>query len=267
SYAFEWRGEFAERVFLSASVREDDNEVFGAFTTWRAASSVWLYRSGSVGIRPHASVGTGVKVPTMFEQFGIIPGFFTPNPSLRPETSFGWDGGVELSGFHGRAILDVTYFNQTLEDRIETVFAPVWTAVNRPGDSHREGVEVAARFRPFDAFMLGLSYTYLDATYPDGAREIRRAPHSGRVDAGYLFDGGRGSISVAAIYNGRMDDAAFRLPFFTTERVALSDYWLVTAGASYKLQPGLEIYGRVENLLDQRYQEVYGFNTPGIAAY
>jgi vitamin B12 transporter len=186
---------------------------------------------------------------------------------LRPETSSGWDAGIELSGLAGRAILDVTYFNQVLEDRIDTVFAPVWTAVNRPGESHREGVEVAARFRPLDAFTIGLSYTYLEATSPDGAREIRRPPHSGRIDFGYLFDGGRGSVNLAAIYNGRMDDTALRLPFFSPERVTLADYWLLTAAASYKLQPGIEIYGRVENLLDQSYQEVYGFNTPGIAAY
>ena len=31
-------------------------------------------------MRPHASVGTAVKLPTMFEQFGTSP-FFVPNPA------------------------------------------------------------------------------------------------------------------------------------------------------------------------------------------
>ena len=53
----------------------------------------------------------------------------------------------------------------------------------------------------------------------------------------------------------------------TNERVLLKDYWLVSATASYKLTPSLEIYGRAENVLDQRYQEVYGFNTAGAAVY
>jgi vitamin B12 transporter len=29
----------------------------------------------------------------------------------------------------------------------------------------------------------------------------------------------------------------------------------------------VELYGRVENLANDRYQEVYGFQTPGRAAY
>ena len=42
---------------------------------------------------------------------------------------------------------------------------------------------------------------------------------------------------------------------------------MVQVAASYKLQPNIEIYGRVENALNARYQEVYGYNTPGVAAY
>jgi vitamin B12 transporter len=49
--------------------------------------------------------------------------------------------------------------------------------------------------------------------------------------------------------------------------VSLDDYWLITAAASYRLQPGVEVYGRVENVLDQKYQEVFGYNTAGVAAY
>ena len=55
--------------------------------------------------------------------------------------------------------------------------------------------------------------------------------------------------------------------FFPTQRVALDPYWLVNAAASYKLQPGVEVFARVENLLDQHYQEVFGFDAAPIAAY
>jgi vitamin B12 transporter len=49
--------------------------------------------------------------------------------------------------------------------------------------------------------------------------------------------------------------------------VTLDDYWLVNAAVSYKLQKGVEVFGRVENALDSQYQEVYGFATPGITAF
>jgi vitamin B12 transporter len=55
---------------------------------------------------------------------------------------------------------------------------------------------------------------------------------------------------------------------FANLRTTLDDYWLLRATASYKLQPGMEVFGRVENLLDQHYQEVFGYNaTPGVAAF
>jgi vitamin B12 transporter len=49
--------------------------------------------------------------------------------------------------------------------------------------------------------------------------------------------------------------------------VNLDPYWLISATASYKLQPGVEIFGRVENLLDQHYQESFGFEASPITAF
>jgi vitamin B12 transporter len=51
------------------------------------------------------------------------------------------------------------------------------------------------------------------------------------------------------------------------QTVLLDEYWLVNAAISYKLQPGVEVFGRVENLLDQRYQEVFGFQSAPIMAF
>jgi vitamin B12 transporter len=110
---------------------------------------------------------------------------------------------------------------------------------------------------------LGASYTYL--TDPSGVEEIRRPPHSGRADVTYLFDWARGTLNVAAIYNGNMTDTNFGS--FPATTVTLGEYLLLNASVSYRLQPNLEIYGRVENALNENYQEISGFNTPGIAAY
>ena len=77
----------------------------------------------------------------------------------------------------------------------------------------------------------------------------------------------RGTATLAAAYNGRAPDIAFPSNFDPAERVTLRDYWLVTAAASFKLQPNVEIFGRLENLLNQKYQEVYGYNTAPAAAY
>jgi vitamin B12 transporter len=268
SYAAEWRGEFANRVFLTAGVRHDDNDTFEDFTTWRAALS---YKEPGSAWRQHASVGTAVKVPTMFEQFGSIPLFFTPNPDLAPEVSRGWDAGIEYTFARGRALLDVTYFYAELENKIDG-FAPgpmgTFTAVNLPGTSTRQGIEIAGRFKLLANVGLGLSYTYLDARDPDGSREQRRPPHMARADIDYSFAGGRGTVRLSTVYNGEIiDRAPYEIGTFINRAQTVGDYWVVNAAASYKLQPGVELFARVENLFDQRYQEVYGYQAAPMTAF
>ena len=278
--AGEWRGEFFERLYLSAGLRHDDNDTFENFTTWRTTVSVPI---PEIGLRPHASVGTGVKAPTLIEQFGSTANFVS-NPGLKPEESFGWDAGVELTLLGGRAVLDVTYFAADLTNKIRTEFVSMADPnriidcnpgdefcafpINLDGKAERKGVEVAGRFQILPDLSLGLAYTYLDAVELGGEREIRRPPHSARADVALRFNNDKGLLQIAAVYNGEAEDEVFGAPFFfPVERLTLDDYWLVSAAASYKLNPGLEIYGRVENLFDADYEEIFGYETAGIAAY
>ncbi len=273
SIAGEIRGEYFDALTLTGNVRHDKNDGFEDATTWRAAGSL---RPEGSPLRLHASVGTGIKYPSFSEQFGVFTGFVA-NPNLTPETSLGWDAGVEATFFGGKAIVDVTYFNANLENEIDFDFVPPAVACggvpfcfipfNRTGESTREGIEVAGRALLMDGLSVGVAYTYLKAREDNGLEEVRRAPHSGRADINYAFDGGKGNVNLAAVYNGEVQDVAFSAITFSSERVALDEYWLVTAAASYKVAPGVELYGRVENVLDKDYQEVFGFETAGVAAY
>lgn len=259
----EYRGEFGGRLFVTGSVRNDDNSDVEDFTSWRTTAALKL---PEIGLRPHASTGTGVKLPSFFELYGSLPGFFIPNPNLVPEESFDWDAGVEFSFLRGQAAIDVTYFNADLENEIVGSGFP-FSVENLAGKSKREGIEVAARYQLSPALLLGASYTYLDTERPDGLPAIRRPEHSGRADLTYAFAGGKGLFNLTAIYNGDRQDNVFLLPTFAQQRIVVDDYWLLSAAASYAVAPGVELFGRVENLLDEDYQEVYGYETADIAAY
>ena len=50
-------------------------------------------------------------------------------------------------------------------------------------------------------------------------------------------------------------------------RVTLASYTLVNAAVSYRVNRVLTIYGRVENALNEDYEDVYGFNTPGTGGF
>jgi len=67
SGAAEWRGTFFDRLALTATGRRDVNDSFVNFNTWRTSAS---YDWKELGLRPHASLGTSVKLPGMYDQFG-----------------------------------------------------------------------------------------------------------------------------------------------------------------------------------------------------
>ncbi|MFN0264005.1 TonB-dependent receptor plug domain-containing protein [Tepidamorphus sp. 3E244] len=263
SFAGEYQVDLFDHLSLSAAVRHDDNN--GAFddaTTFRLAGS---YRLANYGARLHASVGTGVTNPTLIEQFGYDPTTFVGNPNLTPESSTSWDVGIEKSFYDGLLVVDVTYFQSTLEDEIVNDFSgfPVVTVANADGTSHRQGVEVSAAWSPLSWFDLTATYTYLDSTDANGSTELRRPRHAGRVDATARFAQDRGTLTLSAVMNADTRDTNFA----TFQTVSLDDYFLVNARAAYQLNPFAQAYVRVENLLDEDYEEVWSYRAPGISAY
>jgi vitamin B12 transporter len=247
-------------VFVTAGVRHDDNSVSEDFTTWRLAAA-WALKP--LGLRPHVSAGTAVKFPTMFEQFGRAPGF-TPNPGLKPEELIGWDAGVEVT-LTPAAALDVTYFHSELTNKIVATFVDV---NNVPGVGTRDGVEFALRTKLTSNLSGTFAYTYLLAEDANDIQEVRRPRHAGRADLAYVFAGGLGTANLGIVYNGSITDFLFLNGVCCPPpgRIGVDDYWVVNAALAYKLDRGVELFGRVENLLDERYQEVFGFQAAPIAA-
>ncbi|MDA1099115.1 MAG: TonB-dependent receptor [Proteobacteria bacterium] len=259
-YVGEYRPRLWDRLFLSGSVRRDDNDLFDNATTYRTTAA---YLHKETGTRPHGSYGTGVKNPTLFELFGFGPNF-VPNPNLRPEESDGWDIGVEQGFFGSRLSMDVTYFNNRITDLIRGAGN---TAVNVAGTSKIQGMEVAASARIAEGLTLTGQYTYTDGQDANGTELVRQPKHLASANIDYDFLDGRAKLDLGINYNGRQKDIQFSNFFATRTNVSLDDFVLVNLAASYALTEKLELYGRVENLLDEDYQQILGFSNPGIGAF
>jgi vitamin B12 transporter len=270
-YVLEYRFSPAERLNLSVSARYDASSDFDSVTTHRVTG---VYALPDDKTRLRASYGTGQKSPTFVERFGFFPDSFLGNPDLRPEQSEGWEIGINRLFVDGRVSVDATYFSEELADEINGfAFDPVsfqFTAANETGLSERRGLELAASAKPSDLLSLTASYTYLDSTQPDTAGrqidEIRRPNHMAAVNLNYS-PSMRLNVNLNISYNGAQYDTFFP-PFpEPSERLELSSYTLVTVAGSLSLTDRLELYGRIENLLDETYEDVVGFAMPGIAAY
>ena len=263
-YVGEYRVGLWDRLFLSGSLRYDDNDdLFDNETTYRATAA-YLHRE--TGTRLHGSVGRGVKNPTLFELFGFTPNF-TGNPNLEPEKSFGWDAGIEQSFWDDRVLVDVTYFNNEIEDLIA---GNGNTAINLEGKNEIQGVEVTAAAEPLQGLRLNIAYTFTDAEDANGDELVRRPKHVASFNANYAFDvyNRPANLNFGVRFSGKQDDTVF-LGFGPgqTRTETLDSFTLVNIGASYEIFDGVSLFARGENLLDDNYQEVFGFGTPGIAGY
>jgi vitamin B12 transporter len=258
---------------LSVSIggRYDQNSAFDNVFTYRITSS---YAVSALGARLHASYGTGQKAPTFIERFGFFPDQFAGNSALKPEHSRGFDAGIEERLLDNRLTLDATYFRATLHDEING-FAfqtdqALPTAVNESGSSHRRGVQLAMRASLPAGYSALASYTYSDAsqTAPAGGeqREVRRPLHGASlaVNGAWLNQRFDGNLNVT--YNGAREDDFFPpFPPFQ-QRVDLPSYVLANVSASAQLTKRVSAYGRILNLFDKRYEEIYGFNSSGRSA-
>ncbi|MFQ5660642.1 MAG: TonB-dependent receptor plug domain-containing protein [Gammaproteobacteria bacterium] len=271
----EYRMVLWDQLSLSGSVRHDNNSDFANTTTYRATGA---YTVKALGSRLHGSYGSGSKNPTFTERFGFFATSLTPfvgKAGLKPEKSHGWEIGIDQQILNERAQLGVTYFNEKLRDEINGfVFdgtLGAFTAANVNGASKRQGVEVAGELALLDNLHLSGSYTYVDATQPDvtgrQVREVRRPMHTASVNLGYRFFHDRAKLNLNINYTGPQQDDFFP-PFpKPVQRVTLDDYTLVDLAGSYQVTEHISLYGRIENLLDDNYEDVFGFQTPGIAGF
>ena len=261
--ALEYRVRLPAQTALTLSARRDHHQLFGDANTYRITAAQPI---GAVKLR--ASTGTGVANPTFFELFGFIPNSFDPNPALKPEKSRGSDLGVDLDLLGGAGSLSISIFTADLRNEITGSFNPSTfrsTSVNLQGSSQRSGIEVATRWQINDLWSLAAAYTHTDSKQPDGEAEVRRPRHLASASAQYMLPARKAGLSMAVEHNGRQEDLDFR--GLGSARVMLRSYTLLRFAARYPLAPQVDLTARIENALDQRYEEVFSYRASGRAFF
>ncbi|RXF69246.1 TonB-dependent receptor plug domain-containing protein [Hansschlegelia zhihuaiae] len=259
-----------ERLFVTASVRHDLNDRFKDETTYRLASA---YTLEGVGAKLRASFGTGVKNPTVQELYGFS-GDFRGNADLTPERGRGWDVGFDQPFLDGRVAIDATYFQQRVKDLISSESTKdretgefFSRPINLPGMSKIDGVELGLTVRPLADLSVRAAYAVIDGEDVNGDTLVRQPRHVASLNFNYAFLDGRGNANLGVVHNSRQKNFAFDATTFVRSQVPLKAYTLVNVAASFEVTDNAEVYGRVENLFDRKYEEVFTYGTPGRAAF
>lgn len=254
------------QLTLTGGVRYDDDEEFGGHTSLKFAGA-WSANGGSTVLR--ANYGDGFKAPTLYELFSE---YSNPLMALAPETAHGWEAGVDQALFDGRVRASATYFERRTSNQID--FFSCWGVVSpacalrslvggyyyNVGRSRAEGVELSATADLDETLRLTANYTNMHAIDEITHTDLARRPHNTANMSLAWTPFGDWSFGAAVLYVGRRFDGAGSvspLPGHTT-----ADLY-----ASHRLNDHLELFGRIENVLDAHYEPVAGYGAPGRAIY
>lgn len=287
-YFLENKFEYGGRFFLNTGVRVENirTRLLPGYTTIPRTSLVsanpklstayYLRPLNATGVftstKLRGSFGTGIRAPGGFEVAFANP----TNAPLRPERTTSFDAGIEQGLLRDRVLVGVTYFYNRYRDLVITSGnLSVRDALRSDNiaNSRAQGLELSLTWRPTYALTLGGQYTLLDSEilaltgstqaqggYKVGDPLVRRARHSGYYFATWRRR--RLTLQTDASLRGMTLDfhPSFGPPPFG-RFYDNKGYIKAGAGFSYELVNGLTMYGRVDNLANQRYEEVLGFRS------
>ena len=253
-----------ESWFVTAGVRIDNYNVYGANDTYRFTS---LYRVPGLLTGIRGTIGTGFRAPSLYQRFA--PGG-VGNPNILPEHSKGWDFGVEQPLFDGNLVPSVTYFRNDFTNFID--FDQNLFTYYNASQVRTTGLEMATLFVLDERTTLTTSYTYMETHAPSNAVPpplgtdsalLRRPRNKFGAQFNRRIFNGRANWNVGMIYVGHRDDATG----FPSARVRLADYIVFNTALQYDLTRRIQLFGRVDNVFNEKYEEVYGYGTAPASAY
>jgi len=238
---------------ITGGIRNDDHDAFGNHTTVGANAALAL----AEGTVLRASYGEGFKAPTLDQLYSAYG-----TRTLQPETARNYDVGVEQSLLGGHARASATWFHRDTTNQIDFDLG-TFTYANI-ARTRAQGVELALALKPIDALTFTANYSYIDAENrvagANFGKDLARRPRqtvSANID--YRFPFGLSVGSTVTHVGDSFDNAA--------NTVRLDGYVLASVRAEMPVGERLSVYGRVDNLFDERYQVVKGYGTYGRAAF
>lgn len=248
----------SEALDWTLGARYDDNEDYGSETTYR---STFSYRVPDSATRLRGSFGSSFQAPTFF-QLSETNGF--GNPDIGPETGLGWDFGIEHRFAESDIAMSITYFGYDIENKI------AWDASlaseTRPWGTYAnveqyksEGVESSLSWQASDDFTVSLAHTYVSAEYEDGVEAERVPRHTASLSANWS------ALENALQFNAIVQHTSsqFSLRGDTEKQPS---YTVVDLATSYRFEEGYSVWLRLDNILDEDYEEIATYQTAGASA-
>ena len=254
-YYFQDQLKIWDRLFITPGVRIDDHEIFGTETTYKISTAFLITETGT---RLKGNLGTGFKAPTLYQLYDSTYG----NVNLKAEESKSYDFGFEQNFFKDKLSFDLTYFHNDFRNMLDISNSKYLNV----GKAITKGFEVGAKIKPLENLTFGANFTYTDTEDKETGLELLRRPkRQANFDVNWGFLP-KANLNLGINYVGARKDATWDASYNKTI-ITQKAYATVHLAASYDITKNLQVFGRIENLFDKEYQEVYGYGTMGRSFY
>jgi outer membrane cobalamin receptor len=278
---WENRLRFGTRLFINAGMRAEffqtpaipasgSRPAFTPFQNTKVNPKLSVAYQLAAATRLHGSFGLGIRPPGGFDLA------FTNNPELKPERTASFDLGLDQQ-FGRKASAGVTYFYNRYYDLIVSLGGNLASLgrfrTDNLSNARARGLEFTGQYRPDAHWLIDANYTHLKTAvlsldgsvslapqyFKVGQQLARRPAHSGLVRASYTRS--RVSANFALQARGNTLDVepnfgAFS-GFFTN-----SGYANLSATVNYTVSHGVTAYVNLHNMLNDHYEEIYGYPSP-----
>jgi len=246
-----FNGFFGGKTVVNEALRYDDYNSFDNKLTYKIG--VKHFHKYIDGLWTSANYATAYNVPTLYQLYS-----FYGNANLNPETTKSIDITANYKGF------GITYFYNTIEDLIDYDFSTSKYG-NLLGKNRLSGIEVsyANHIQAIDT-QYSFNYTYVKTEDKQGDELLRRPKHSANFTMDY-YGLANTHLGTKLQYVGKRFDEDFST--FPSKKINLPSYTLVDIIGDYNVTPQFNIYARVENLLDKKYEQVLSYATSERAFY
>lgn len=257
SYYSELQFENQNGIFFTFGGRLDKHSSFGDETTFRTSLS---YAPNGSKSRFHINYGEGFKAPSLFQIYSDYG-----NLNLKPEIANAIEMGLShkiaknwqfsLIGFKRQSENQIDFFSCFGSSAPLCVARPFGYYENIK-TAQIEGIEIETNFKA-NKISIDANYSIIDAENqtigsPNFGKQLARRPKNS-ANLEIIYDWTQ-RFNTAITYNyigERYDDAG--------NQNRLKQYELVSLRANWRLNENYEIYGRVENLFDRKYEIIRNY--------
>lgn len=256
-----------KNLLLSAGARYDSYRFEKNDFSFSAAAAYNIEKTGSLF---RANFGMANKPPSIFQLYGTWG-----NSSLLSEDIKAFEFGIEQKFWNSRILIEAVYFYDIVDNLID--FDYIQNIYSNIYKSATQGIEASISARIYKNIKLTANYTYTKlgpdyrlvevsgTLYKQRTETLRKPEHQANINIDSLFFMKLG-VNLSFGFVGERRDWEYNLPI-PRIIVTMKPYFTSTLAVSYKIDEKFTVFARAENLLNQRYEVVKGYGTPGISAY